>query len=60
MKTNKRIKLDWSRLVGFNQVHSNQDSHVAKRAKAVLAAKIGGKPAGGGGGGGAVGITIGQ
>lgn len=44
--TNKRVKLDWSRLVGFNQVRSRQ----SKQAKSVLAAKIGGKPGGGGGG----------
>jgi hypothetical protein len=51
MKTsNKRINLDWSRLVGFNQVPSQEDAQATKRAKAILAAKIGGKPVGGGGG----------
>jgi hypothetical protein len=44
MKTsNKRINLNWNRLVGFNQVPS-QDAKATKQAKAILAAKIGGKP----------------
>jgi hypothetical protein len=47
MKTSiKPVKLDWNRLVGFNQVSSHQGKQNTKRAKAVLAAKIGGKPAG--------------
>jgi len=42
MKSNNRIKLDWKQLVGFNQTQQGKDS--VKKAKAVLAAKIGGKP----------------
>ena len=42
--TNKRVKLDWSRLFGFNQVQSAQAEHGTKRTRAALAAKIGGKP----------------
>jgi hypothetical protein len=46
MKTsNKKLTLDWNHLVGFNQVRT-QGKQGVKRAKAVLAAKIGGKPAG--------------
>jgi len=45
MKTSdKRMKLDWSRLFGFNQVQSVQTARGTKHAKAVLAAKIGAKP----------------
>ncbi|HEX4266226.1 MAG TPA: hypothetical protein VH597_17955 [Verrucomicrobiae bacterium] len=45
MKTsNKRVKLDWSRLIGFNQVRSQQ----SEKAKKMLAAKIGGKGGGAG------------
>jgi hypothetical protein len=55
MKTsNKRIHLNWSRLVGFNQVPAQQDTQATKRAKAIVAAKIGAKPVGGGGGGGGI------
>jgi len=43
--TNKRITLDWGQLVGFNQVQSQHGKQATKRANAVLAAKIGGKPA---------------
>jgi hypothetical protein len=43
--TAKRIELNWSKLLGFKQVRSQEK----KQAKAVLAAKIGGKPGGGGG-----------
>jgi hypothetical protein len=39
----KRFKLNWSQLLGFNQVQSVQAKHGAKQT---LAAKIGGKPAG--------------
>ena len=42
--TNKRVKLDWSRLFGFNQVPSAQSGHGTKQAQAILSAKIGGKP----------------
>jgi hypothetical protein len=45
--TKKRVELNWSNLLGFKQVRSQEN----KQAKAVLAAKIGGKPGGGGGGG---------
>jgi hypothetical protein len=40
----KRVKLDWSRLFGFNQVKSAQSEHGTKQAQAALAAKIGAKP----------------
>jgi hypothetical protein len=40
--TKKRVQLNWSNLLGFNQVRSRKN----KQAKAVLAAKIGGKPGG--------------
>jgi hypothetical protein len=43
--TNKRITLNWSQLIGFNQVQSQHGKQAAKQAKAILAAKIGGKPA---------------
>jgi hypothetical protein len=42
--TDQRVKLDWSRLFGFNQVQSAQSEHGTKHARATLAAKIGGKP----------------
>jgi len=42
--TTKRIKLDWNKLFGFNQVKSVQGEPNTKRAKAMIGAKIGGKP----------------
>jgi hypothetical protein len=50
--TKKRIELNWGKLLGFDQVRSQENN----KAKAALSAKIGVK--GGGGGGGAVGIVI--
>jgi hypothetical protein len=52
--TAKRVQLNWSKLLGFNQVSSPQK----KQAKAVLAAKIGTKGGGDGGGGGGGGFII--
>jgi hypothetical protein len=46
--TTKRIKLDWSKLVGFNQVKSFQAGVDKSRARAAIGvkagAKVGGKP----------------
>jgi len=44
MKTEKRVKLDWSRLFGFKQVQSVQAGHGTQQTRAALAAKIGAKP----------------
>ena len=42
--TTKRVKLDWSKLFGFNQVKSVQREPHTRRAKAMIGAKIGLKP----------------
>jgi len=39
--TNKQIKLDWSKLLGFNQVKLAQGE---KCVRAMIGAKIGAKP----------------
>ena len=41
--THKRIKLDWSKLHGFNQVKSAQPGKSAQHARAMIGAKIGAK-----------------
>lgn len=41
--TNKRVTLDWSKLLGFNQVKSAQADCKSKLAQAMIGAKIGGK-----------------
>jgi hypothetical protein len=41
--TTKRIKLDWSKLFGFNQVKSAQTERTTKSAQAIIGGKIGGK-----------------
>ena len=42
--TTKRIKLDWNKLFGFNQVKSAQAEPNTRQAKAMIGAKIGAKP----------------
>jgi len=42
--TNKRINLDWNKLMGFNQVSSVQADAGKKIARAAIGAKIGAKP----------------
>jgi hypothetical protein len=41
--TNKRINLDWNKLMGFNQVASAQADAGKKTSRSALGAKIGGK-----------------
>jgi hypothetical protein len=41
--TTKRIKLDWSKLFGFNQVKSAQTGRITKSARAMIGGKIGTK-----------------
>jgi hypothetical protein len=41
--TTKRIKLDWGKLFGFNQVKSAQGKADTKIVKALIGAKIGSK-----------------
>jgi hypothetical protein len=41
--TNKRIQLDWTKLLGFNQVSSAQSTPDEKAARAIIGAKVGGK-----------------
>jgi len=41
--TTNRIKLDWSKLFGFNQVKSVQTGRTSKSARAMIGGKIGGK-----------------
>jgi hypothetical protein len=41
--TNKRIELNWSKLLGFNQVKSAQGAPNAKSSRAMIGAKVGGK-----------------
>jgi hypothetical protein len=52
--TNKRIQLDWAKLMGFNQVTTAQTTENKKAFRAALGAKIGGKVGTKGGGGGGV------
>ena len=42
--TTKRIKLDWSKLLGFDQVKAVQGNANTTYARAMIGAKIGGKP----------------
>ncbi len=39
--TNKRIELNWTKLLGFNQVSSVQAQPNAKNSRAVIGARIG-------------------
>jgi len=48
--TNKRIELNWSKMLGFNQVKSAQNQPREKSSRAMIGAKIGGKPGVKGGG----------
>jgi hypothetical protein len=41
--TNKRIKLNWGKLLGFSQVKAAQDDPKSKSAKAMIGAKVGQK-----------------
>jgi hypothetical protein len=41
--TNKRIQLNWGKLLGFNQVKVAQGDLKSKSAKALIDAKIGAK-----------------
>jgi hypothetical protein len=52
--TNKRINLDWNKLMGFNQVASAQSGAGKKVARAAIGAKVGAKVGTKGGGGGGV------
>ena len=40
----QRVKLDWTRLFGFNQVVEAQTQSGTRQARAALSAKIGAKP----------------
>jgi hypothetical protein len=40
--TNKRIELNWGKLLGFSQVNLTQDKLRSKSTKALISAKIGG------------------
>jgi hypothetical protein len=42
--TNKRIKLNWDKLLGFNQVKQAQGDLKSRSARALIEAKIGAKP----------------
>jgi hypothetical protein len=44
--TTKRIDLDWSKLIGFNQVQAARSSSDKKRIREAIGAKIGGKVGG--------------
>lgn len=44
--TNKRVKLDWSKMLGFNQVKSPRRNSGSSEAKAIVGAKIGTKGGG--------------
>jgi len=46
--TNKRVKLDWSKMLGFNQIKSARGNLNSPEAKALVGAKIGTKGGGGG------------
>jgi hypothetical protein len=53
--TNKKIELDWNKLLGFNQVKAAQAQTDAERSRAIISSKVGvkvGAKGGGGGGGG--------
>lgn len=41
--TMKHIKLDWSKLLGFNQIKSAQGELANKSSRVLIGAKIGGK-----------------
>jgi hypothetical protein len=41
--TNKRVELNWTKLLGFNQVKSAQGVTDAKSSRAIIGAKVGGK-----------------
>jgi len=41
--TNKRVNLDWNKLVGFNQVQAAKNTAGKKAAMAMIGAKVGGK-----------------
>ncbi len=41
--TNKRIELNWTKLLGFNQVKSAQGVSNAINSRAMIGAKVGGK-----------------
>jgi hypothetical protein len=43
MKTNTRIKLNWGKLLGFNQVEAAQGNPKSKSARAMIGAKVGQK-----------------
>jgi hypothetical protein len=43
MKSKKQIELNWSKLLGFNQVKQAQGDVNSKAARALLGAKIGAK-----------------
>jgi hypothetical protein len=42
--TNKRIKLNWAKLLGFSQVKLAQGDLKSRSAKALIEAKVGSKP----------------
>jgi hypothetical protein len=41
--TNKRVNLDWAKLIGFNQVTSAQAGAGKKVGRAAIGAKVGAK-----------------
>lgn len=41
--TNKRIELDWGKLLGFNQVKTGKTDLNKARARATVGAKVGAK-----------------
>ena len=49
-KTSKRIELDWTKLLGFNQVKSAQEQPDSESSRMLIGAKVGGKPGIKGGG----------
>jgi hypothetical protein len=50
--TTKRIELDWTKLLGFNQVKSAKNQPDGKCSRAMIGAKVGNKVGSRTGGGG--------
>ena len=46
----KKIKLNWSKMLGFNQVKAAQAQPDSKTSRMLIGAKVGGKPGLKGGG----------
>lgn len=53
-----RVKLDWSRLLGFDQVKAAQATANSRQSRTLIGAKIGTKVGTKSGGGGDSGVTV--